>query len=57
MLRAPVERQMNGADKLKTVSWIQSGEGSVISNRAILWRSTFRKLGDKRQKGKQQDPR
>lgn len=37
MLRAPVERQMNGGDKLKTASWIQSGEGSVVFNRAILY--------------------
>lgn len=36
MLRAAVERQMNEADKLKTLSWIQSGEGSVIFNSAIL---------------------
>lgn len=57
MLRAPVERQMNGADKLKTVSWIQSGEGSVIFNRAILFRSLFRKLEDNRLKGKQQESR
>lgn len=57
MLRALVERQMNGADKLKTVSWIQSGDASVIFNRAILYRSTFGKLEDKRQKGKQQESR
>lgn len=58
MLRAPVERQMmNGADELKTVSWIQSGEESVIFNRAMLDRSTFRKLEDKRQKGKLQESR